>query len=933
VRVMVLFGKSSRIARCLAMSLFLFPSLVSAKPDVNASIHAALSEDGDVIEGVVSLSITNDTDAPLAAIPLLLYPNRFLEPNAGLDDRTIHWIYPGGESAGKMVIGDPLWNKAPTIRGEKERGVDTEVLVYLPRPLEPGSSGTLEVEFRTVIPERRGRFGRWNGVVSLGGGWFPRPLADLTGLDKSLPPNVIAAHVFLELPKKRGAVIDDQVFEWSAESQTVEAAGIENETVVLVVMDMMQVSRRQYDWGEALHVHRELEPNLPDWKDTRTEDQGIPGGLPKPGEFKYSSRVFEVVGHTAGLIRSIAPEYELPERLVLVEIPAWDRLVQIGPGPLLISDRIWRLIPFEKALWFHDLALARGVGAQLTWKSSARRQLIGRRFVASDIMGSYLSGQYTIEIHQQKRTMEDLVGFASFVPVIDNLLYAPQIPFREVYSQSIEEPDLLRDEPWHHMNQTPRGKRILGKLEDLVGKESADVFAASLIENGNDFDEMVGDVLGEDPAWFFDQWFHDYPLVNYHLGDIEETVLPDGRYRIRVEVEREGEVIVEPVTVRLVNENNVVKELVWPGHGGRGIVEWVSDAPIDKVEIDPHHRLVEAAELTPDHPLADNISPLSWRPPMITRLILWGDLTSGEPYADLSLQLRRRYDVTNSISFSAFYSPQSIGGHTSYYRYFGPKRTLNSRTWHAGPTLGIVRYLEPETDAGKALPPNTLFSATMGTLGVSIGRDSRSYFFDPRSGSSFWLSARYSVGQADDGHVVNVGSVAGRVFKLLSPSIRHTFAIYGGAAARVGDPAAAQLVTLSDRQLLRGFDVEETYGRVGLYVAAEYRHTLFDAAFIPAPLFSWFDRFQGVFFLAGGTTSQPANYDGIFDEERLFSEVGYGLRIHVLAFGIQQYIIGLDLAVPITPMNRKVFVEQTNGVDVYQNRSPYKIIFGITQTY
>ncbi|MCP4677759.1 MAG: hypothetical protein GY854_20020 [Deltaproteobacteria bacterium] len=906
-------------------------------------IHATLSEDGDVIDGTVELRITNDTGVSIGAIPLWLYPNRFRESGPNLDDRMIRWIYPSGESEGGIDIARPAWNGSSLSSGSIVLGhipppgnqhTKGKVIarVRLPAPLEPGATGTLRLDFRVEIPKRRGRFGRWKGVVSLGGGWFPRPLTDLTGQDTTIPPEPILADVRVELPARRGAVLHNQVFEWSEKKRAVEAGGLETDSLVLVVMDMMEIDTQTYEWGEAIHVHRDLRNKKPTWKDTRGGEDDLAPGLKDLGETDISGRLFDVVGNTAQIVRKYAPGASVCERIVLVEIPAWDRLVQPGSGPVLVSNRIWRMVRVEQAMWFHDLAVARVVGAQLVWPVLHRIEGPLHRHITADVVGSRIAGSYSRDVHQASKTVAEMIGFASFIPTVDNLLYAPQVPFREVYSQSVEEPDYLRDEPWRFMNQLPRGKRILGKLEDLVGVDAAEQLVVRMLGENAAFEEVIAGSLGEDHQWFFDQWYGVYPQVNYRLGKIEDIPLGDGKIMHRVEVVREGEVIREPVTVRITDKDKIYEDVSWEGDGQRGVLEWISKAPVDQVQVDPKARLVEAAELTANHPLADNYEHLPWRLPMLTRFLIWGEVTSGDPYVQVGFSLRRRYDVTNSIAFGGLYTPRSYGGTVGYYRYFGPKRTLNARTWFLGPSLGVTRY-RAVTEADPHLPEDTRFAATAGSIGFVVGRDNRSYFYDPRDGLAFYVRGGYSAGADDEGRAVQMGRLSSNFVGIASPAIRHVFALSIGAMGLVGNPTAAQLATLSMRQILRGFDVDETYGRVGMYVVGEYRHTLFDASHVPVPPMGWFDRFQGVLFVGGGTISKPSGYTGLFEESRLYSEVGYGLRIHTLAFGVQQYVIALDFAWALTPLNRQMPIEQSDGSIVYQIREPFKIVFGIMQTF
>ena len=122
------------------------------------------------------------------------------------------------------------------------------------------------------------------------------------------------------------------------------------------------------------------------------------------------------------------------------------------------------------------------------------------------------------------------------------------------------------------------------------------------------------------------------------------------------------------------------EDLVWDGRGQSGTLTWTSSSPVDNVVLDPAHRLVESPKLAEDHPTADNMEPLPWRPPMITQLLIWGDIIALEPFFVLNLAMRRKYDITNSFHAGGSFTPRSFGGTVAYLRHFGPKRTLNART-------------------------------------------------------------------------------------------------------------------------------------------------------------------------------------------------------------------------------------------------------------
>ncbi len=916
----------------------------AGEPAVSVRIDAALEDGGERIEGTVEISLVNDTGIPLETVSLWLYPERFRDPERGVTDRTVNWLYPDGPSSGGAGIESVSWNgeplpddalrRAPMPPGGVPADAPAIARVELPRALPPGARGLLSAGFSVEIPQRRSRFGRHDGAVMLAGGWFPRPLADLSGARPGLPPERIRVDVRLSLPAGRGAVLDDMVFEPAERRREISAEGMELDSLSLVVLDRMEIARRDLPWGEVIHVGREAPDPAPGWEDTGGIDEnGLPRGLEAINRVDRVERALDLVERAAAMLRGSAPGCPLPERVVLVEVPTRDRLVQRGPEPLLLSDRIWRVVEAEQVLAFHDLALLREVGAALAAPAAAAADRGGDRYLAAEIVGARLARRYAREALGGKSSLRDLLGFAGFLPRIDNLLYSPQVPFREVYSPSPEEPDPFRDAPWRFMNRLPRGRRIQAKLEDLLGREESERLVADYLSGRSGLDRLLRRYLGDFAARFRAQWWGAYPSVGYRLGEVKDTPLPSGEVRHSAEVIREGAEIVEPVSVRFEDEDGRVGEVVWNGKGRRGEVSWCSPAPLERTVLDPHQRLVEDPALSGDHPIADNIEPLPWRPPLLTRLVIWGDAVAGEPHLGVGFAFRRQYDLTHSVHLSAHTDPRSYGASLSYLHHLGPKRTLNSRVWYLGPALGVTRYLDVE-QAGAEIPERSLFEATTGWVGFSLGRSDIEYFWDPRQGTSFRLGASYAAGRADSGRAIHVGSASTRLFRLWTPRLGHTLALYGGLTAVAGDPAAADLPSLSDRQLLRGFALDESYGRLGAYLAAEYRHKIVDLAGCGVTTFIQFDRLQGALFAAGGTISRPAaGYDGLFSPGRVFTEVGYGLRLHTLSLGATQYLLALDIGVPITPLDRSYEMRRDDGTTVERTRPPWKLLFGITQTH
>jgi aminopeptidase N len=65
-----------------------------------------------------------------------------------------------------------------------------------------------------------------------------------------------------------------------------------------------------------------------------------------------------------------------------------------------------------------------------------------------------------------------------------------------------------------------------------------------------DFRAVASETSGRDLNWFFDQWLHTTQTLDFGIRSASTERLPDGRWRTRVEVSREGEAWM-PVTLQV----------------------------------------------------------------------------------------------------------------------------------------------------------------------------------------------------------------------------------------------------------------------------------------------------------------------------------------------------------------------------------------------
>jgi hypothetical protein len=116
------------------------------------------------------------------------------------------------------------------------------------------------------------------------------------------------------------------------------------------------------------------------------------------------------------------------------------------------------------------------------------------------------------------------------------------------------------------------------------------------------------------------------------------------------------------------------------------------------------------------------------------------------------------------------------------------------------------------------------------------------------------------------------------------------------------DMPEGQLQSLSDRLALRGFESDETLGRVRAFAAVEYRHMWAQNMGLNILDLAMLEGIKGVLFAGAGTVSEKDGYDGLFETDRMFAEVGYGIALLVNYLGAYPNVVEVDLAVPVYPL-------------------------------
>jgi len=166
----------------LAFSLVTWPCFAATAPHLE--LAATLDDGQHVLTGTTTWQYTNPTRAPMTAVHFLLSANFDEAPNPRLSAAAnAAGFYNAWEPsrtdvlAARDAAGTPLpfhFQAAQPVT-QTFNLQHVYLVVDLPTPLLPGETAVLSLDFRTLVPHRRGDQGHFNGDTTWRFGWFPQP--------------------------------------------------------------------------------------------------------------------------------------------------------------------------------------------------------------------------------------------------------------------------------------------------------------------------------------------------------------------------------------------------------------------------------------------------------------------------------------------------------------------------------------------------------------------------------------------------------------------------------------------------------------------------------------------------------------------------------------------------------------------------------------
>jgi hypothetical protein len=481
-----------------------------------------------------------------------------------------------------------------------------------------------------------------------------------------------------------------------------------------------------------------------------------------------------------------------PPNFMVVISPLRRRLVRAAPGMLFLSDRAFRL---TDGLWqYHVSAVRKGL---LEAGLTAIADPFARSFAATALA----------DARKAQPDAGRLLGWASWVPVVDSLLYSGSLPF---YSEVFDETypaDPLRDDLAEILGPEQQPARAVTRSIDArFGAGTSEKIARQLV-TGDSFEAAL-DAAGV-PLDLVREWRSVGPDQNLHL-DVHEAA----DHTWVAEVARNVTVDAPPIPVPMRVDG---LESVWLADRGADVERWTFDTRPKSVVVDPIGIVRQTR-------LDDDRFPTRWTA-VVAVLPYELNLRNGRISGFAEVAVRRRYDTRWLFDLAALTDPEDIvAAEVGVYHYLGPLQDRRSRPYRlslsAGPAL-LDPAFRPTGGADVALG-----AALSGTW------DTRVEDLLPTNGHRVALTATGGVVPSSD---ERWSSLSLRALGLVPFGGRVTGAARVVGAVATGD-VAHRLLTLGGTGDVQAIAEDRVVGDRKAGGAVELRWNAIRNASIPLPL-------------------------------------------------------------------------------------------------
>jgi hypothetical protein len=844
----------------------------------SVALAVKVDPDGRTVSGTEEVTLAPGPDGQAL---FYLYANRFAVRPAGLTDVNFYWHYPTRFSTGAMHVSAVTQDgKAldATTEDLDQGGAET-LLRVRGIAAAAGAQVTLELTFDVDVPQRFGDFGCTGGVCVLMGGFYPMLVArdakgswDVHGL-----PGRASYRLSLDGPAGAQVVALGQVGALD-EKGHIDLATDADQAYAAVVLSTAGLYRSERTAAGGVNIIYLSTTGSPPPDPPAAQPPPLPS-IPED----YAGMALAALSRAVDVMVAAGGRPDPTRPLIVCEVPLRDQIAEAHPGVVLASDRIFRIFPVAAFRRFHELALVRAAFALEAELEASPFEARDDLSWAPDAGGAYLTDVYTLTAFGKAVFAGDILKYVSFVPQIDQILYASTIEFTPAYFQSIYEADPFRDDLARWNNQLPRGKLVYEKLRDLLGTAGVVRLFHDWL-GGQPIRDAAEAAYGKPLAWFFAQWLGPVPRVNYRLVSWSSDPSPTGGYDNTITVDKQGDSsLIEPVVVELEDADGGSTRLTWDGHGASHDLATHTAAEVKVVTLDPDGRLVE-------DDLGENVDPRfdNRSPPRLKLLYnsLGADYDAGHRKLEVSVDfnLWRVYDLHNSIRLAPYKTfTAEFGLLVEYDRFFGRKADPHRLAGVFSSGLSAAR-LDPTYTPGA--PSGTALS-----LVERVGWDDRDYLFEPWRDNAASVGGALSATHFDHGGTAATWWLGGSASAVRTPIDGTTLGALVGTDVVGGDVQSnAQRLAVGGPSGLRGYGSNALLGRAAARGSVELRQTIVHDLNVNLLHFSYLRGIGAALFADGATVSACDGYR-LFGGGSFYADAGGSARFFFDNAGASQAMV------------------------------------------
>lgn len=627
----------------------------AAAPVVDYEITARLDPAGKAVEGAEVVKWRNDSPDQVGELRFHLYMNAFK------NEKSTFMRESGGASRGYrvregawgwidirrlQVTGADLSGAIRYVHPDDDNAEDQTVMaVTLPRPVQPGETVTVRIEFYTKLPHVFARTG-YHGDFFMVAQWFPKIGVWEKAGDRYASQGGWNCHQFHAHSEFYADYGRYDVRLTAPSAYVVGATGV--------------LESRQENAGAATTTYRFVQEDVHDFAWTASP------------RFRRYERTFQADREVSPKeLADVARTLRLPEDEVRLQDT--QMIVLLQPEHAGQAERHFRAVATGLkyfGLWYGKYPYRNITVVDPPYGGEGAGGMEYPTLITAGTPWLAVEGEHSPEMvivhefgHQywygmvgsnefEESWLDEGINTYSTSRILDHAYGPMLLPLRfrglplarwlglpRVSWDSVNRAAYLADpktdsivrNAWEYYDSASYGVNsymrpgvVLRTLENHLGSAVMARILRAYFERWRfrhpttrDFIQVVNEVSGRDMQWFFDQFVYGSNIVDYRVGSVSSQELgvergvfdtPQGRttiekrpeprrklYRSEVKIQREGEAVF-PVTVRIQFQDRHVEWREWDGR--YRWVKYVFERPaeVELVEVDPERKLLLDAD-------------------------------------------------------------------------------------------------------------------------------------------------------------------------------------------------------------------------------------------------------------------------------------------------------------------------------------------------